>query len=726
LTILGDITILGTSSSIHTENLFVKDNIITLNATYSGPAVIDAGVEVNLGDGTYSKILWNSGIGYWQVGLSGSESTIVTEGDNGLSKIDNKLLLGGTLSQSTQIHADSKDFLITNLYRLIFTASNYMERHVYSANYIEDKIIDNGLSSKNFLTPLYFDIKSGFVVGGTYSQVYGQTNRIDVVSSNGNSDSSIISLFSTGQTISDGTSDNRMVITDTEYQKGLVYDGDYTSNFSTYSLVTKGYVDSLGLSTPSLGQVLAVGNTSSGYNIEISNNNYLSFNGPTHSTRIILDFDSSTAARSLLLSNASGRLAIIDDNGLGQNKASINYFPKWTSGFTLATSSLVYDDGTKIHIGGKTSSFLDSSGVDYRTSLTNLTGSSLSVGLVIDVGSGSFGNYAIFNNLGLDGLSSSENYGIYNQIDVNNVSSVYAIRNEITGTSSSATSYGIYNSINLKNTDNITGFVNSVNGGTIQKMGILNQIIDSNSQEIYGIYNSMKRGSIETYGIYMPVFGSTGDFYGISINHSVNVGTTSNPNYNIYISDTGYSSDKYGGYTELIGNGRSSINYGSYYDVSGASSNNYGVYSKISGTYGTNYGIYVDNSITAATSSVGVYIKSRTDNNSLITSSGHSIFNQSQTSGSDFTIMTSGNSNMFYVSSTNNNIGIGTASPNTETVLDIFSTTKAMMIPRLTSAVASALTPTEGMMCYVTTTGSPPFTSKGFWGYIDSGWTKLS
>lgn len=649
VTILGNLTVLGTSSTINTENLYVEDNIITLNATYSGPAVIDAGVEVNLGDGTYSKILWDSSIGYWQVGLSGSESTIITEGDNGLTKSNSKIILGGTLSQSTQIHGDSKDLLITNLYRLIFTASNYMERHVYSSNYIEDKITYNEFSSKTYLTPLHFDIKSGFDTGGTYSQVYGQTNRIDVVSYNGNSDASIISLFSTGQTTTDGTSDNRMVITDTEYQKGLVYNGDYTSNFSTYSLVTKGYVDSIGLSTPSLGQVLAVGNTSSGYNIEISNTNYLLYRGLTYSTRLVLDYDSLTSDRINILSNASGKIVLVDDSGVGNYDAEVNYYPKWTSGFTLATSSMIYDNGTNLHLGGLTSSILDSYGVNYKASLTNFDNSTVNLGLVVDVNNGAAGNYGIFTNLTLIGLSQSTNYGLYNQIDVDDVSEVYGIRSEITGTSSSSQPYGLYNSINIKNTENVVGFLNSVTGGTTQKIGIMNQMLDYNSQDVYGIYNSVRRGSSETYGIYMPISGTSGDVYGISITHANNVGTTSNPSYNIFIDDRSYSSNKYGNYIYLSGNNSSSYNYGTYLEVSGGTDSNYGIYTKLSGNLGTNYGLYIDSY--SASNSYGVVVHR-----------GTSIFNQSG-ENYDFTISGENNSNLFFVDASVDKIGIGTNAP---------------------------------------------------------------
>jgi hypothetical protein len=113
LVINGDLMVSGTQTAINTENLYVKDNIITLNATYSGPAVIDAGVEVNLGDGTYSKVLWDAGTGYWQVGLSGSESTIITEAGDGLIKSNNQLEVDfGTVSSISYVDAGTNSIWI--------------------------------------------------------------------------------------------------------------------------------------------------------------------------------------------------------------------------------------------------------------------------------------------------------------------------------------------------------------------------------------------------------------------------------------------------------------------------------------------------------------------------------------------------------------------------------------------------------------------------------------
>ena len=113
LTVLGDLTISGTATYINTENLYVEDNIITLNATYSGAPILDAGIEVNRGTGTYSKLLWNETLDYWQVGLSGSESTIITEAGIGLTKSGNELSIDNTGVTSSTYGSSNESVVFT-------------------------------------------------------------------------------------------------------------------------------------------------------------------------------------------------------------------------------------------------------------------------------------------------------------------------------------------------------------------------------------------------------------------------------------------------------------------------------------------------------------------------------------------------------------------------------------------------------------------------------------
>lgn len=60
----------------------------------------------------------------------------------------------------------------------------------------------------------------------------------------------------------------------------------------------------------------------------------------------------------------------------------------------------------------------------------------------------------------------------------------------------------------------------------------------------------------------------------------------------------------------------------------------------------------------------------------------------------------------------------------TDAILDVKSTTKAFMPPRMTAVQATAITASDGMMVYVTDT-DVTFTSIGFWGYEDGAWIKL-
>ncbi|MFT3681647.1 MAG: hypothetical protein QM791_15355 [Ferruginibacter sp.] len=65
------------------------------------------------------------------------------------------------------------------------------------------------------------------------------------------------------------------------------------------------------------------------------------------------------------------------------------------------------------------------------------------------------------------------------------------------------------------------------------------------------------------------------------------------------------------------------------------------------------------------------------------------------------------------------NVGIGTNTPNASAQLDISSTTKGLLIPRMTSAQRTAIaSPAGGLMVYETTSSS-------FWFYNGSAWTQI-
>ena len=65
------------------------------------------------------------------------------------------------------------------------------------------------------------------------------------------------------------------------------------------------------------------------------------------------------------------------------------------------------------------------------------------------------------------------------------------------------------------------------------------------------------------------------------------------------------------------------------------------------------------------------------------------------------------------------NVGIGTTSPNADAILDIVSTTKAFMPPRMTTAQRDAIaSPAAGMVIYNTTTKVLNFYNGAAWGAV--------
>ena len=190
------------------------------------------------------------------VGASGSNGTSGTSGVSGITNVDNGLeivsgsvYLGGTFSQDTNIHAQQNSFSITNLNRLTFTASGYIKEEVVNGDFI----------STAYNQGNQYEVLSGFP-GSTLSNIFVSKDYVSFNAFDGIFDANLtISTFDLPS--ADYSNDNRMVITDST-GKGLVYFDDYSSKFSTYSLVSKKYVDDV-ISNKTLNDVLVSGNTGS-------------------------------------------------------------------------------------------------------------------------------------------------------------------------------------------------------------------------------------------------------------------------------------------------------------------------------------------------------------------------------------------------------------------------------------------------------------------------------
>ncbi len=74
--------------------------------------------------------------------------------------------------------------------------------------------------------------------------------------------------------------------------------------------------------------------------------------------------------------------------------------------------------------------------------------------------------------------------------------------------------------------------------------------------------------------------------------------------------------------------------------------------------------------------------------------------------------------NLIVADASEDNVGIGTATPNTSAKLEINSTTGAVLLPRMTTTQRNALTATNGMVLYNTTTNQME-------GYINGAWAAM-
>jgi hypothetical protein len=286
----------------------------------------------------------------------------------------------------------------------------------------------------------------------------------------------------------------------------------------------------------------------------------------------------------------------------------------------------------------------------------------------------------------------------------------------------------------------------------------------SNNQGILVLVSGASYSYGINIGIGSSLSGNQGD---IGIASSLTSTSANNNTYTYFGSNTGTGFNKYGIYSAVSGSGLSTTNYGTRVDVSGANTLNYGNYSNVSGTYSSNkygyygllrgtngtdtvnhgvvlnvdqgfyniglsiglgnnlspsgdygilnyvspsytttktmYGEYIDNGA-IVTTKYGLYvdIHSGTNNYGVVVARGNSIFNNF---GGDYDFKISGltESNLFFVDASNDNIGIGTFLPNPKSLIDMTSTTKGFLPPRMTVSQREAISsPPAGLLIFNT------------------------
>ena len=68
MTVSGNFTVSGTTTTVNTETINLADNTITLNSNATGSASEDGGIEIERGDDTNKTLIWNETTDKWTVG----------------------------------------------------------------------------------------------------------------------------------------------------------------------------------------------------------------------------------------------------------------------------------------------------------------------------------------------------------------------------------------------------------------------------------------------------------------------------------------------------------------------------------------------------------------------------------------------------------------------------------------------------------------------------------
>lgn len=195
LTINGNLVVNGTVSYIQTETLLIEDNIITLNASFSGTPFMNAGIEVVRGSQTASSLIWNESTDTWKAGLSGSEVDILLNSGTGLIK------LGPTIS--LDLISIVGFGLTQNGNQISVNASSISEQPFYQ--YVTSSVTTGNNSTTGAIiasTPSQYSRLQVFINGQLQKLGDGSISNVDCYFSNDSGVSALIlGSVSTGNTL---------------------------------------------------------------------------------------------------------------------------------------------------------------------------------------------------------------------------------------------------------------------------------------------------------------------------------------------------------------------------------------------------------------------------------------------------------------------------------------------------------------------------------------------
>jgi hypothetical protein len=441
-----------------------------------------------------------------------------------------------------------------------------------------------------------------------------------------------------------GTNDDHTVIgsVNIDSYSNLRVGGITTSNITITDGATSGYVLTsdasgnatwqVGGTTPSLSQVLAVGNSSGVNNIILPTPSYIGFTSSSYTMRLFTS--TLTANWSIVMPNNGGTMALVSDipTSVVTGTGTTNYLPKWSSSTDL-TNSLIYDNGTNVFIG----TTLSSSDTQLYIRKNNTT---IRTGIHSEISSGTY-SIAISGNIGSSIGFGSGDVGVLGNIGTSTASTTFAIYARNTG--SNTNSYGVYTTLTLSTTT--YGMYTTITSGTAGSYygnyvtigtGVSNDTFGTNNWGSYisnlgnastntGLYTQVNNGSFANNALWAvvgngPVY-STGD-KAVFAWVATTAANTTDPSYAGYFNNSSKTTSSSYGLLSLVSSTQSSANYGLFVQTSGSS---------------INYGVVVN--------------------------TGTSIFNEAGDANTDFRIEGDTDANLFFADASTDSIGIGTNTP---------------------------------------------------------------
>jgi hypothetical protein len=326
VTVTGDLTVSGTTTSINTETLTVDDNIIILNNNATGAPSQNAGIEVERGSSTNVALRWNESSDKWETTNDGSTYSVIATNGN--------IALG----TDTTGNSDNVTEGTTNLY--------FTDGRARTALLADNAGTASGI---RFIAPntgtvelisheatRFVRVTSNAAVGGGKTEIQGSA---EILASSSISDPGNLTVAGSvtvgGGVIFEGDTANdyetTLVATDPTADRTITLPNATTTLVGTDTTQT---LSNKTLTTPTINgpEITATGGTPRIHGIYLPEPHFITFEGSTtNEFETVLTVVDPTADRTVSLPDASGTVALSGSIALGTDTTG-NYMSDLTQG----------------------------------------------------------------------------------------------------------------------------------------------------------------------------------------------------------------------------------------------------------------------------------------------------------------------------------------------------------------------------------------------------------